>query len=202
MCRTLLALFMLALPSALVAQDFKIEPAKSPQDSLKCIKPRLGFTVELMVAEPHVQSPIAFAWGADGKFWVVEMGDYPLGLDGKGKPGGKIKYLEKSNPEGSYDKMTVFMDGLGFPTGVFPYAKGVLVTCAPTSSMPNSARTARRSTRKSFSPASAKAINNTASTASPGASTTGFTALTAIPAASSNRSRPARKSTSLAAISA
>ncbi len=143
----------------LVAQDFKIEPAKSPRDSIKCIKPRPGFTVELMVAEPLVQSPIAFAWGADGKFWVVEMGDYPLGVpltpdpsptgrggksgsplpSGEGSgvrgprmgPGGKIKYLEKSKPDGPYDKMTVFMDGLGFPTGVFPYAKGVLVTCAP-----------------------------------------------------------------------
>jgi putative membrane-bound dehydrogenase-like protein len=119
-----------AIPAA--AQDFKMEPGpKSPQDSLKCIKTRPGFKVELMVAEPLVKSPIAFAWGPDGKFWVVEMGDYPLGLDGKGKPGGNIKYLEKSKPDGPYDKMTLFMSGLGFPTGVFPYKNGVLVTCAP-----------------------------------------------------------------------
>lgn len=129
MRRSLLALLLLCAPAA--AQEFKMEPPKSPRDSLACIKARLGFKVELMVAEPLVQSPIAFAWGPDAKFWVVEMGDYPLGLDGKGKPGGKIKYLEKSKPDGPYDKMTVFMDGLGFPTGVFPYDKGVLVTCAP-----------------------------------------------------------------------
>jgi putative membrane-bound dehydrogenase-like protein len=109
-----------------------MEPGpKSPADSLKCIKVRPGFKVELMVSEPLVQSPIAFAWGPDGKFWIVEMGDYPLGVDGKGKPGGRIKYLEKSKPDGPYDKMTVFMENLGFPTGVFPYGKGVLVTCAP-----------------------------------------------------------------------
>ena len=113
------------------AQEFKIEPPKSPADSLKCIKTRPGFKVELMVAEPLVMDPIAFAWGPDGKFWVVEMGDYPLGIDGKGKPGGKIKYLEKTKPDGPYDKMTLFMDNVGFPTGVFPYGKGVLVTCAP-----------------------------------------------------------------------
>jgi putative membrane-bound dehydrogenase-like protein len=125
--------FVVALSPIGFAQDFKMEPAKSPAESLKCIKARPGFKVELMVAEPLVMDPIAFAWGPDGKFWVVEMGDYPLGLDGKGKPGGKIKYLEKSKPEGEgpYDKMTVFMDGLGFPTGVFPYKNGVLVTCAP-----------------------------------------------------------------------
>jgi putative membrane-bound dehydrogenase-like protein len=133
MCRYVFSLIVpLAFALSASAQDFKMEPGpKSPEDSLKCIKARPGFKVELMVAEPLVQSPIAFAWGRDGKFWVVEMGDYPLGLDGKGKPGGRIKYLEKSKPDGPYDKMTVFMENLGFPTGVFPYGKGVLVTCAP-----------------------------------------------------------------------
>jgi putative membrane-bound dehydrogenase-like protein len=106
--------------------------AKSPAESLRCIQVRPGFTVELMAAEPLVKSPIAFAWGPDGKFWVVEMGDYPLGVDGKGKPGGRIKFLEKTKPgDGPYDKATLFLDNLPFPTGVTPYRKGVLVTCAP-----------------------------------------------------------------------
>ncbi|MBI1831797.1 MAG: dehydrogenase, partial [Planctomycetes bacterium] len=122
----------LTLQALTIAQDFKMEPGpKSPEESLKCIKTRPGFTVELMVAEPLVMDPIAFAWGPDGKFWVVEMGDYPLGVDGKNKFGGKIKYLEKTKPDGPYDKMTLFMDNVGYPTGVFPYKKGVLVTCAP-----------------------------------------------------------------------
>ena len=123
--------FVLAFAPFALSQEFKMEPPKSPADSLKCIKARPGFKVELMVAEPLVQSPIAFAWGPDGKFWVVEMGDYPLGVDGKGKAGGMIKYLEKSKPDGTYDKATLFLDNLGFPTGVFPYDKGILVTCAP-----------------------------------------------------------------------
>lgn len=142
--RLLLCAFLFTITSTLFAQPFKMEPGpKSPADSLACIKTRPGFKVELMVSEPLVQSPIAFAWGPDGKFWVVEMGDYPLGVPltpdpspkGRGEtrmgPGGKIKYLEKTKPDGPYDKMTVFMDGLGFPTGVFPYKNGVLVTCAP-----------------------------------------------------------------------
>ena len=32
---------------------------------------------------------------------------------------------------GVYDKSTVFLDELAFPTGVMPWRKGVLVTCAP-----------------------------------------------------------------------
>jgi putative membrane-bound dehydrogenase-like protein len=59
------------------------------------------------------------------------MGDYPLGVDGKGKPGGRIKVLEDTTGTGKYDKATVFLDGLAFPTGVLPWGKGVLVTCAP-----------------------------------------------------------------------
>src|SRR5438105_2062157 len=143
MRRTLL-LTLLAVPSIALPQDFKMEPPKSPADSLKCMKARPGFKVELMVAEPLVMDPIAFAWGADGKFWIVEMGDYPLGVDGKNKFGGKIKYLEKTQasrerkrPENArpedatYDKATLFLDNLGYPTGVTPWGKGVIVTCAP-----------------------------------------------------------------------
>jgi putative membrane-bound dehydrogenase-like protein len=106
-------------------------PAKSPQESLTCIRTRPGFQVELVAAEPLVQSPIGFAWGPDGKLWVVEMGDYPLGVDGKGKPGGRIKILESTKGDGKYDKATVFLEGLGFPTSVLPWRKGALVTCAP-----------------------------------------------------------------------
>jgi putative membrane-bound dehydrogenase-like protein len=106
-------------------------PALSAEASLRSIHLRPGFEVELVAAEPLVQSPITFAWGADGKLWVVEMGDYPLGVDGKGKPGGRVKYLEDTKGTGKYDKATVFLDKLPFPTGVMPWGKGVLVTCAP-----------------------------------------------------------------------
>ncbi len=139
--RTLPAVAILLLTTAQAcAQSFKMEPGpKSPADSLKCIKVRPGFTVELMAAEPLVMDPIAFAWGPDGKFWVVEMGDYPLGVDGKNKFGGKVKFLEKASrerkrpedPDGPYTKATVFLDNLGYPTGVTPWGKGVIVTCAP-----------------------------------------------------------------------
>src|SRR5262245_25440906 len=59
------------------------------------------------------------------------MRDYPLGMDNKGKPGGRIVCLEDTDGDGRYDKSTVFLDGLLFPTGVMSWGKGVLVTCAP-----------------------------------------------------------------------
>ncbi|HUE13540.1 MAG TPA: PVC-type heme-binding CxxCH protein [Planctomycetaceae bacterium] len=103
----------------------------SPERSLEAIRVRQGFTVELVVAEPLVRDPVAFEWGPDGKLWVVEMGDYPLGVDGKGKPGGRVKFLEDTNGDGRYDKATVFLDNLNFPNGVLPWGKGVLITAAP-----------------------------------------------------------------------
>ncbi len=70
-----------------------VEPrGKSPAAALKSIRVAPGFTVEQVATEPLVKDPIAFEWGADGKLWVVEMGDYPLGVDGKGKPGGVVRY--------------------------------------------------------------------------------------------------------------
>ena len=75
--------------------------------------------------------PVAFDWGADGKLWVVEMGDYPRGVDDHGQFGGVVRFLEDTNGDGVYDKSTVFLEGLGFPNGVMPWRNGVLVSCAP-----------------------------------------------------------------------
>jgi hypothetical protein len=62
----------------------------TPQESLSAIRVPPGFKIEIAACEPLVKDPIALDWGADGKLWVVEMGDYPLGVDGKGKPGGIV----------------------------------------------------------------------------------------------------------------
>jgi putative membrane-bound dehydrogenase-like protein len=109
-----------------------VEPrGKSPEASRGSIQVEPGFTVELVASEPLVKDPIAFDWGADGRLWVVEMGDYPLGADGRGKPGGVIRFLEDADGDGRYDKATTFLDGLGMPAGIIPWRDGVLVACAP-----------------------------------------------------------------------
>jgi len=105
--------------------------AKSPQAALESMRVRRGFKIELVAHEPLVKDPISFEWGADGKLWVVEMGDYPLGIDGQGKSGGVVRFLEDTDSDGRYDKSTVFLDGVNFPTGVMPWRKGVLVSAAP-----------------------------------------------------------------------
>ncbi len=110
---------------------FDVPPPLTPEDSLAAMRPRPGFSVELVAAEPLVESPAAFEWDARGRLWVVEMRDYPLGMDGKGKPGGRIKVLTDSRGDGHYDKATIFAEDIPFPTGIFPWRDGVIVSAAP-----------------------------------------------------------------------
>lgn len=90
-----------------------------------------NFQIELVASEPMVVDPVAYDWGADGKLWVVEMGDYPLGTDGKGKPGGRVRFLEDTTGDGNYDQSTLFADDIPFPNGITVWRDGVIVTCAP-----------------------------------------------------------------------
>src|SRR5262249_3481723 len=82
-------------------------------------------------AEPLLASPVAIDFGPDGRLWVAEMVDYPEGLDGKFRPGGRIRVLEDTDGDGIFDKATVFLDKIPFPTGVTVWRKGVLVCAAP-----------------------------------------------------------------------
>lgn len=108
----------------------KPQPTTSKQ-SLKTIHVPAGYQVQLVAAEPLVKDPVAIDWAPDGKLWVVEMADYPLGLDNQGKPGGRVRFLEDTTGDGQYDKSTLFAEGLSFPNGVLVWGRGVLVTAAP-----------------------------------------------------------------------
>jgi putative membrane-bound dehydrogenase-like protein len=126
---TLLTFVLLVLPVA-TAQDL-VPPGKSPGESLRSIRVRPGFSVELVAAEPLVRDPIAFDWSPDGRLWVLEMGDYPLGGENQGKPDGRVRVLADSDGDGRYDRSTVFLDGLSFPAGLIVWRNGALIACAP-----------------------------------------------------------------------
>ncbi len=118
------------LAAAPAAYHLESRP-NSPAESMAVTHVPDAFEMELVAAEPLVQSPVAIDWGADGKLWVVEMADYPMGMDGKMKPGGRVRFLEDSNGDGKFDKSTVFLDNVNFPNGILTWRNGVLVTAAP-----------------------------------------------------------------------
>ena len=76
--------------------------------------------------------PIAFDWGRRRQ--TVGRRDGRLSRSAptaRESPAGRVKFLEDLDGDGQYDKATVFLDGLSFPTGVMPWRKGVIVACAP-----------------------------------------------------------------------
>lgn len=115
--------------AAVVRDD--MPPPLSPEEGLRSFRVRPGLKLELVAAEPLIESPVAIDFAADGSLWVCEMRDYPLGIDNQGKPGGVIKRLEDRDGDGRYDAAVTFLEGVPFPTGVMAWRKGVLICAAP-----------------------------------------------------------------------
>ena len=114
------------------AADAVIDPPPlDPESALRQIHVRDGFRVELVAAEPLTRDPVAIDWGWDGRLWVAEMADYPMGMDNQGAPGGRVRWLADSDGDGTFDESVVFLDGIPFPTGVMAWRDGILVTAAP-----------------------------------------------------------------------
>ena len=98
----------------------------APAEALNSIQIADGFRIELAANEPNVRDPINLAFDAKGRMWVVEMGDYP-----EGENKGRIKTLLDQDHDGIFETSTLFLDDLSYPTGVFPWRDGVLISVAP-----------------------------------------------------------------------
>jgi putative membrane-bound dehydrogenase-like protein len=101
----------------------------SPDEALSSFELGLPeFRVELVAAEPLVESPCAMAFDEAARLYVAENRGYPNTAN---PPQGTIALLEDTDGDGRMDKRTVFADGLTFPNGVMPWKGGLIVTCAP-----------------------------------------------------------------------
>jgi putative membrane-bound dehydrogenase-like protein len=103
----------------------------SPAQALQQFRIAPGLRIELVAAEPEVESPVAMAFDEDGKLWVVEMRDYPNGPAPGRPPEGRIRVLEDRDGDGRYEHSRVFADRLLFANGLLPWKGGVVVTAAP-----------------------------------------------------------------------
>ncbi|MDB5347970.1 MAG: putative rane-bound dehydrogenase [Schlesneria sp.] len=122
--------FVVRIPFDSLLGD-RLPEARSPRAAKQSMRVAPGYRVDLVAHEPQTMDPVALDWGPDGKLWVAEMADYPQGIDGKGKPGGRIRCLEDTDGDGEYEKSTLFLDDVPFPNGVTSWKKGVLVSAAP-----------------------------------------------------------------------
>lgn len=121
------------LPKQFVTDPKSAEfpPPKTPTEALAAFRMKTDLEIELVACEPAIVDPVAIDWSADGRLWVVEMHDYPTGMDGNYKPGGRVKLLSDRNADGKYEHSVLFLDGLPFPTGIMAWKRGALVCAAP-----------------------------------------------------------------------
>lgn len=140
MIRTSLILSVLLLtPISLFAQqpdtvdkDYSSElpriPALTPEQSAKQFEMLDGFEIQLVAAEPLVQDPVAFAFDTKGQLWVVEMCDYS---EQDKERLGRVAVLRDTDGDGVMDTRKTFVQGLSWPTALWPWQDGVIVADAP-----------------------------------------------------------------------
>jgi len=118
------------LPASIVVPPAVV---RTPAEELLTFKLQPGFRIELAAAEPLVADPIAVAFDAKGRAWVVEMRGFMRTVDGDGElaPTGRIVVLEDQDGDGRMDRSTTFLDGLVLPRAVLPLPGGALVIAPP-----------------------------------------------------------------------
>jgi putative membrane-bound dehydrogenase-like protein len=125
-----LVLMIATLARALAgAEPVEVKSPLEPAEAQKLFQlADSNLRLELAAAEPEVIDPVAIRFDEDGRMWVCEMRDYPLGPPpGSGKTS-RIRVLEDTDGDGRFEKSTTFADGLSFVTGLQPWKGGVFVT--------------------------------------------------------------------------
>lgn len=75
--------WMIGLAVAGVEYAASAAGARTPEEARAAFRladPRL--TIELVASEPQVSSPVAMSWDLQGRLFVAEMNDYPVGTGG------------------------------------------------------------------------------------------------------------------------
>ncbi len=115
-----------------VERNYKAELPRiaplSPAEALQSFVTAPGFRIEQVAAEPLVVDPIAMAFDADQRLYVIEMRGYS---ENEADNLGRVRLLEDRDRDGRYDHSTVFAEGLSWPTAIACYDGGVFVAAAP-----------------------------------------------------------------------
>ena len=102
----------------------------SPAEALErfVLSPELDLQIDLVAHEPNVVDPVAIAFDEQGRMFVAEMSDYPLGPPKGQPPLSQIRLLEDTDGNGTFETAHLFADDLLFANGVLPWKGGVIVT--------------------------------------------------------------------------
>ena len=101
----------------------------SPAEAVKAMTVPEGFKVEVVASEPDLVNPVAMTFDERGRAWVTESLEYPRREPGHGRD--RVKVLEDSDGNGTFDRSHIFADGLNIPSGIAIGHGGVWVANSP-----------------------------------------------------------------------
>lgn len=124
--------------AATTADEYKFA-GQTPLDAAKNMTVPPGFAVRLFAGEPDLHQPVAMCTDDRGRLWVIEAYCYPQRkpFDGPILPekvragGDKILIFEDTDGDGTFDKKTVFLEGLNLASGIELGFGGVWIGAAP-----------------------------------------------------------------------
>ncbi|MBI2824468.1 MAG: c-type cytochrome [Planctomycetia bacterium] len=105
----------------------RVAPVEAAE-AVATIEVKPGFAIEQVAAEPLVTSPVAMAFDARSRLYVVEMRDYSEDAEGHL---GRVRLLADTDGDGHFDTSSLFAEGLSWPTAVICYDDGIFVGAAP-----------------------------------------------------------------------
>ncbi len=128
-------------------------PSLSPAEALKRFKAPPGLAVDLVAAEPVVRQPLYLSFDERGRMWVVHYNQYPFPAGLKVvsydryirakfdkvpppppnhfKGADRVTIHEDVKGDGSFSKVTTFVEGLNITTAALPGRGGVWVLNPP-----------------------------------------------------------------------
>lgn len=120
-------------PRVIVTETETESPVLSPTQALATFDIEPGFAIDVFATEPMIEDPVAMAFDADGRLWVVEMQSYMPNIEGRGElvPTSRVMVLEDTDADGRADTATPFLEGLVLPRAILPCYDGLLVIEPP-----------------------------------------------------------------------
>ena len=113
--------------------DFSPKPpitALTPEQQAKTFVMPPGYRMELVLADPDVDTPAVIEFDGNGRMYVSEFVTYMPDVEGTGQrePRSRISRWEDTDGDGKYDKRTVFADKLILPRMILPLDKDSILT--------------------------------------------------------------------------
>ncbi|MCX8239184.1 MAG: discoidin domain-containing protein [Akkermansiaceae bacterium] len=101
----------------------------SKDEAHKSIELQDGYSLDLVLSDPHIHEPVAMAWDGNGALYVVEMRTYMQDADAAEEqtPKSRISRHEDTNGDGVYDKHSIFIDNILLPRMVLPLDDRIMV---------------------------------------------------------------------------